>query len=264
VAMGGNTNTARSLGGGGGGGSRQASSVVGVPTAPVVGPARMDQHQHQQQQQQQHSGIRGPPSSGGAETEQPPQKRQRTSADLPPPLQQQKHKVTIAPPLVTHPQSAANISSNSGLVATDVPTIPAIADPTAQSTTDAPPEAAADAVAPPAEEKKELLPADEFIATLGENPLVELQIRVPNDATSQNWNFFGQTVTLADINPRSSVKDIKEVLSKQHLNSMPVNKIQLKSTDAGKFLGNNTTLAALNIGPTGVLELKSKQRGGRK
>ena len=260
ASLGGNTNTAsRNLGGA----SRQASSVVGVPMAPVVGPARIGQ------QQQQHSGVRGAPSSGGAETEQPPIKRQRTSADLPPPLQQHKHKVTIAPPLVTHPQSAANsnISSNSGSVAADAPiTIPAIKEPTAQSTTDAlsvDAEAAASA-APPAEEKKELLPADEFIATLGENPVVELQIRVPNDATSQNWNFFGQTVTLADINPASSVKDIKEVLSKQHLNSMPVNKIQLKSIDAGKFLSNNTTLAALNIGPTGVLELKSKQRGGRK
>ena len=255
ASLGGNTNTALNLGGA----SMQASSVVGVPIAPTVG-------------------IQGAPSNGSGETEQPPFKRQRTSADLPPPLQHKKHKVTIAPPLVTHPQSAVNSNSNSncsssGLVSVDVPiTIPEITEPTTQSTTDAPPveteavaSSAAAAAAPPAEEKKALLPADEFIATLGENPVVELQIRIPNDATSQNWNFFGQTVTLVDINPTSSVKDIKEVLSKKHLNSMPVNKIQLKSIDAGKFLSNNnTTLAALNIGPTGVLELKFKGRGGRK
>jgi hypothetical protein len=126
----------------------------------------------------------------------------------------------------------------------------------AQSTTENP---------PPSTEEKKLLPADEFLATLGENPVVELQVRVPNDATSQNWNFFGQTVTLSGIDPKSSVRQVKEVLSEQHLNSMPVNKIQLKSTsEGGKFLNNNTTLAALNIGPTAVLELKSKLRGGRK
>lgn len=249
--------------------SRPASYAVGAPTvaiAPVVGPAegRGDHRRMgQQQQQQQYGGFRGPPSSGAGstETDQPPSKRQRTAPVLPPPLlqQQQKHKVTIAPPLVINPQS---VNNNDGLMVDD-PTKSAINDPM-QSATDAPP-----AVAPPAEEEKELLPAEEFIASLGENPLVELQVRLPNDATSQNWNFFGQTLTLVGIDPKSSIRDIKVVLSKQHLNDMPVNKIQLKistsSTDAkGKFLNNNATLAALNIGPNAELELKTKQRGGRK
>mmetsp|Transcript_21967 Transcript_21967/g.54367 ORF Transcript_21967/g.54367 Transcript_21967/m.54367 type:complete len:693 (-) Transcript_21967:1084-3162(-) len=218
-------------------GSRPSPSVS---TAPIVGPARTGQH----------SGFRGPPS---AETEQPPSKRQRTVPELPPPLlqQQQKHKVTIAPPLVT--QAAQSSSNNDGMAAEATP---AITDPV-QAAMDPPPMAA-----PPLAEEKKLLTADEFIATLGENPVVELQIRIPNDAASQNWNFFGQTVTLERVNPRSSVKEIKEILSKQHLNNMPVNKIQIKSTE--KFLSNSTSLAALNIGPTAVLELKSKQRGGRK
>lgn len=57
--------------------------------------------------------------------------------------------------------------------------------------------------------------------------------------------------------------DVKAVLSKTHLNGMPPNKIQLKSVGgAGKFLNNNTSLAALNIGPTALLELKTKLRGG--
>ncbi len=215
---------------------------LSMPTAPVVGPAHP----------RQTGGFRAPPPS--AATEQPPQKRQRTTVDLPPPLLQQKHKVTIAPPLVTNTQPPSTESMVTAAT-------PATTDPM-QAAMDPPPVATA-----PAVEEKKLLSAEEFIATLGEHPVLKIQIRIPNDATSQNWNFFGQTVTLEGINPRSSVREIKEVLSKQHLNSMPVNKIQLKSSDGdakGKFLNNNTTFAALNIGPTAVLELKSKLRGGRK
>jgi len=214
-----------------------------VPIAPVVGPA----------DPRQTGGFRALPHS--AATEQPPPKRQRTTVDLPPPLMQQKHKVTIAPPLVSNTKS-----SHAESVAAVAP--PAIADPMRP-----PPMAPAPAAEEKKTEDKKLLSAEEFIATLGENPVLKVQIGIPNDATSQNWNFFGQTVMLEEINPRSSVRDIKEVLSKQYLNSMPVNKIQLKSSNGdakGKFLNNNTTFAALNIGPTAVLELKSKQRGGRK
>jgi hypothetical protein len=120
---------------------------------------------------------------------------------------------------------------------------------------------AATATTEPAEEKK-LLPANEFIASLDE-PVVELQVRVPNDQVQQNWNFFGQTLTLASIDVTSKVKDVKDILSKSHLNGMPPNKIQLKDPNGG-FLSNNSTLATLNIGPTAILELKTKQRGGRK
>ena len=223
-----------------------------VPIAPVVGPA------DSRRTGQQHGGFR-PPST---EMELPATKRQRTNSELPPPLlqQQQKHKVTIAPPLVTHTQ-IFNHSNDS--IAASKPPNPATAD-LMRPTQDAPPIAS-----PQAAEEKKLLSAEEFILTLGENPVVELQVRVPNDATSQNWNFFGQTVTVEGISPRSSVKEVKTVLSKQHLNSMPINKIQLKwvSTDddtKGKFLNNNNaTLAALNIGPTALLELKSRKRGGR-
>lgn len=117
--------------------------------------------------------------------------------------------------------------------------------------------AAAAAPPAPAEDKKPLPPADESV--------VELQIRLPNDPSQQNWNFFGQTLTLEGVDARSTVKEVKALLSKSHLNGMPPNKIQLKSTDAsGKFLNNNTSLAALNIGPKALLELKTKQRGGRK
>jgi len=108
--------------------------------------------------------------------------------------------------------------------------------------------------------EQELLPADEFMKTLSK-PEVNLQVRVPNDSSQMAWNFFGQIVSLV-IDCKSKVKAVKEELSKQHLNGMPANKIQLKGTSG--FLKDNMTLAALNIGPTATLDMTRKTRGGRK
>merc|ERR1712161_14442 len=117
-------------------------------------------------------------------------------------------------------------------------------------------------------EGKILLSATDFIATLeGEPPRVELQVRLPNDPAHQDWNFMGQTVTLSQIDVTVTVKEVKKILSQSHLNGMPATKIQLKrggGGGGGVFLSNTATLAALNIGPTALLELKMKQRGGRK
>jgi len=62
----------------------------------------------------------------------------------------------------------------------------------------------------------------------------------------------------------STVKDVKQELSQQHLNQMPINKVQLRLVTTGAFLKDAMTLAALNIGPTATLELKAKTRSGRK
>jgi hypothetical protein len=77
------------------------------------------------------------------------------------------------------------------------------------------------------------------------------------------WNFNGQIVSLS-VNVMSKVKEVKEQLSRTHLNSMPANKIQLKSVKAGAFLKDSLSLAQLNIGPTATMELVPKIRGGRK
>ena len=108
----------------------------------------------------------------------------------------------------------------------------------------------------------ELLSAEDFAANL-DKPEVTLQIRIPNDPTQMAWNFYGQVLSqTADIH--STIKTIKQTLSKTHLNDMPINKIQLR-LPSGKFLNNNNaTLAELNIGPTANLELQPKTRGGRK
>ena len=90
-----------------------------------------------------------------------------------------------------------------------------------------------------------------------------LHVRVPNDPAQMAWNFYGQIVSLS-VHAMSTVKAVKQELSRQHLNQMPVNKVQLKLVTTGAFLKDAMTLAALNIGPTATLELKPKTRSGRK
>lgn len=209
-----------------------APSTTRPPTVAPVGPALATQQKRP-----------GPPTR----EDQPSPKRLRTAL-----LQSQsQHKVTVAPPLVVRAPP---------VVPTAIPT-PTIDPVAADPTENAEPAAGASDPAPEGEaEEKILVSAEEFIATL-EEPVVELSIKIPNDITQQNWNFFGQTLVLEDVDVHSVVKDVKSLLSKKHLNGMPPNKIQLRVD--GKFLNNNTSLAALNIGPKATLEVKTKQRGGR-
>jgi len=109
---------------------------------------------------------------------------------------------------------------------------------------------------------KVLLPEAEFAASL-EKPDITLQVRVPNDRTQMAYNFYGQIVSVT-MDVMSTIKSIKQELAKSHLNSMPANKIQLKSTSTGVFLKDSSTLATLNIGPMAMLELVPRARGGRK
>ena len=108
----------------------------------------------------------------------------------------------------------------------------------------------------------QLIPEAEFAASLSK-PEVTLQIRIPNDPTQMAWNFYGQILSL-QVHVMSTIKKVKEDLSRIHLNGMPVNKIQLKDPNAGFYNNNNATLAALNIGPTATLEMAPKVRGGRR
>jgi hypothetical protein len=105
-----------------------------------------------------------------------------------------------------------------------------------------------------------LLPEEEFAASLAK-PEVTLQVRIPNDRTQIAWNFYGQIVAqTADV--MSTVKTVKQELAKQHLNDMPINKIQLRNPATGAFMKDGLTLASLNIGPTATLELVPRARGG--
>ena len=108
----------------------------------------------------------------------------------------------------------------------------------------------------------ELLPEAVFAQSLP-RPNVTLQVRVPNEPSEMAWNFYGQIVSLS-VDVMTKVKVVKQELSRLHLNNMPTNKIQLKSTEKGVFLKDSLSLAALNVGPTATLELLKKTRGGRK
>jgi len=108
--------------------------------------------------------------------------------------------------------------------------------------------------------KDELLSAEEFAKTLSK-PEVTIQVRIPNDPAQMAWNFYGQIVSVS-VDVMSKIKAVKQEIARSHLNSMPANKIQLK-TSAG-FLKDSATLASLNMGPTATLDLIPKTRGGRR
>ena len=110
------------------------------------------------------------------------------------------------------------------------------------------------------EVETELLSEEEFAASLP-SPTVTLEIAIPHDPSSQEWNFMGQSVSLS-VNVMAKIKAIKEELSAS-LNNISINKLQLKHSQQG-FLKDNMSLAQLNLGPLVSLEMVPKTRGRRK
>ena len=208
------------------------------------------------------------------------QSQRGVGPSFPPP--QQPAAVAVPPPPhptpPIHPTDPRLAAAAAGTPATEEPTAkrqrvegvqdPRLAPPKPVENAAPPaPEAGmppADPMAEPASPaetvEKELVPEDEFIKTLSK-PEVTLKIRIPNDPTQMAWNFYGQMLVIT-IDVKSKVKEVKQELSKTHLNGMPANKIQLKG--ASGFLKDSQTLASLNIGPTATLEMTPKTRGGRR
>lgn len=268
-------------------GVNNAANLLPPPSFSGGGTTNNDPRRRMEQQQHDLTTTTTTTSEAGVKVvttdgnEEPPTKKPRTddataipsdprlpaavavSPQLPPELLQQEHKVTVAP--IPPSNDPAENSST-----TTIP-LPSAAADAASAAAAVEVVAAATTTDEQEVEEKVLVSAADFIASLGDEPVVEIQVRIPNDPTQQNWNFFGQTVSLTKIDVTVTVKQLKNIVSKDHLNGMPSNKIQLKECtnnqsggSSGKFLSNNTTLAALNIGPTATLELKTKQRGGRK
>lgn len=181
----------------------------------------------------------------------------------PPPLP----AMHAAPPAVGEPAAKRQRLEGDSMVpgAAGLPATPG-AQPEASSVPQPPPPDTTDPMmslgaAPPIEPAKdELLPAEEFAKTLSK-PEVTIQVRIPNDPAQMAWNFYGQIVSVS-VDVMSKIKAVKQEIARSHLNSMPANKIQLKSSTG--FLKDNATLASLNIGPTGTLDLIPKTRGGRR
>lgn len=183
-----------------------------------------------------------PPPSFDGFAQQPDAKKARL--DMPPPPPPPPPPPSMIPTTLVKPPPPESLPKSA----------PGEVDPFAAALDDAPFGASGNSSEPLSEAA--------FVASLA-RPEVTLQIRIPNDPVQMAWNFYGQIVSLT-VNVMTNVKEAKQELSRIHLNNMPVNKIQLKSSDKGVFLKDNLTLAALNIGPTATLDLVPKTRGGRK
>jgi splicing factor 3A subunit 1 len=182
--------------------------------------------------------------------------------------QQQQFKVTRAPPVLPNPSSSTaqagyqqQQSNSAGDV--DVSTTGPVIDNEPTLASDIGLSVVEPTPGPAPLVERTIVPEQDFILSL-EKPEVTLNVRVPNDPTQMAWNFYGQIVTVT-VNVMMKVKDVKAELSKQHLNDMPPNKIEIRDAQGSGFLKNSQTLASLNIGPVANLEMKVKQRGtGRK
>lgn len=202
-----------------------------------------------------------PGVAAAASSGQPDAKRQKLDPGLaPPPQQQQQFKVTRAPPIVPLPSSGGQDGYQPHLTSPNANPMESSTIASNEPTMEFDFGAAVDSA--PTQEDRTILPEQEFVASL-DKPEVTLNIRVPNDPTQMAWNFYGQIVTVT-VNVMAKVKDVKADLSKLHLNEMPPNKIEIRDTQGSGFLKNNQTLAALNIFSGATLEMKAKQRGGRK
>jgi len=84
-------------------------------------------------------------------------------------------------------------------------------------------------------------------------------VAVPSDPSS-GPALNGQILQLS-VSIKTTVKDLKERVSEQ-LGNMAVNKFQLKASSG--FLKDAQTLAAVNIGAGGTLELSLRSRGGKR
>ncbi len=105
-----------------------------------------------------------------------------------------------------------------------------------------------------------LIPAEEF-AAIYSGPC-NIDISLPNDSSNAQHNLNGQTVTL-HVTVLTTVKELKEMLSNNHLNQMGTGKIQLKHNVHG-FLKDANSLASLNLGNGTSLEMSVKSRGGKR
>jgi hypothetical protein len=109
-------------------------------------------------------------------------------------------------------------------------------------------------------DKVVLLSANEFAAQYTEP--INVNCVTPVDASVAAWGLGGQTVTVT-VPVTCTIKLLKEALTSV-LGGMPGNKQQLKALTGGGFFKDTQTLATLNIGEGGTVELSCKTRGGGK
>lgn len=105
-----------------------------------------------------------------------------------------------------------------------------------------------------------LLPEAEYAQ--GFEGLLELSLALPNDESANaDWNLKGQTVTV-QVPIGTSMKDLKNKVSSDHLGGMPPNKFQLRSATLG-FLKDRLSAAHYNLKNGETLQVSARSRGGR-
>jgi hypothetical protein len=120
---------------------------------------------------------------------------------------------------------------------------------------------AAPAVPPPQTTTGGLLNEADFAAS--NRGSIKIHIQLPVDDSNAAWKLDGQTITM-DLpeGVKTMCKDLKGMLSSNLLGGIPLGKFQLKAK-AG-FMKDTQTLAAVNVGSGGILELSVKKRGGKR
>jgi splicing factor 3A subunit 1 len=128
--------------------------------------------------------------------------------------------------------------------------------------------AEASVTADPIMEKTKKRPADEFLpnlvsekqwAQMHSGP-VAVHIQIPSDSVNEKWNFNGQILQLS-VEMRSTILEIKQQLSE--ILGMPVGKMKFKNITHSVMKDANT-LAYYNVVPSSIIELATKERGGRR
>ena len=117
--------------------------------------------------------------------------------------------------------------------------------------------------APEAKRARPELPlVNEAIWTrLHPNP-IDIKVLVPDDPAHHKHSFYGQSVTLVERGPASTVRELKEELAK-HLAGLGANKIKLSHVKHG-VLKDDQTVAHYNFLKGENLIAAVKERGGKK
>jgi splicing factor 3A subunit 1 len=106
----------------------------------------------------------------------------------------------------------------------------------------------------------EMVSAEEFALRYPEP--ITITAQTPVDSSVPSWGLAGQTVAVT-VCVKTTIKKLKEEFTSV-LGGMPGSKQQLKATTGGGFFKDTQTLAGLNIGEGGIIELSVKTRGGGK
>jgi len=111
---------------------------------------------------------------------------------------------------------------------------------------------------PKLSEEPQVLDEEEFAAKYPGKVALNIKISEPND----QWNLTPQNFTVELPSISSSILEVKQQILSVIATTLPVGKFQLKSSIS--FMKDKQTLAQANIAPGSSLELKVKQRGGRR